>query len=173
MSVVDPLKADISKFGNTAKGLGTNAAEAFKTLAGTGKTTGSTAAKLALYPVRAAVKVARWPVALGSAAFKHAPNISAIATIGAAVIGVSSLIRNRSEKNTRQAAMNELQTLQQMQAVQAQAPVSYMNSASQADVDARIAADRANGTGPASQTESLATRTQVPAPGAADTAPAL
>jgi hypothetical protein len=161
MSVLDPLKNDANRFAGTARDLGTNAAKAFETLGGAGQGAGSGIVKVLLWPVRAVVTVARWPVAMANGAFKHYPKLSAATTAVAGIGLAASALRGRAEKRTQQEFQDNLAT--------AQAPQpSYMNSASQAEVDARIAADRSAGVAPASQAAAVnAAREQVQAPEAA------
>ncbi len=156
MSALDPLNNDVKRFAGTAKDLGSNAAKAFEALGDVGKGSGNGIARALLWPVRAVVTVARWPVAMASGAFKYAPKLSALTTIVAGVGLATSALRGRAEKRTQQDI--------QEGAMSAPQP-TYMNSASQADVDARIAADRAAGIAPESQTAAVnAAREQVQAP---------
>ncbi len=91
--------------------------------------------------------------------YEKSPRAAAVVTGGVAVAAISNkLSRNRA------ASLQENLLASQAMAEQAQQP-SYMNSASQADVDARIAADRANGVAPDGQAAAVsASREKVQAP---------
>ena len=83
----------------------------------------------------------------------------------AAVATGASFLKGRAEKRTERNIQNQLAEAQQLQSLpqQPQAPVSYMNSASYADVQAKMDADRAAGAAPASQTAALDARQSAPA----------
>jgi len=118
------------------------------------------------------LKPVKWALNLGTVAFTKFPRATPVLAIAAGAAGIASWMDKQN--GARMQAQNE--ALQQMQAAQTQPAVSYMNSASQADVDARIAADRENGVAGqgASKADALmAARTQVPAPGTADSVPPL
>lgn len=118
-------------------------------------------------PVGLAMKPVRWTLNGGASLFSHFPKAAPVAAVlGAAVAGGTWFAKRDSKKLEAQG-----EAIQQMQMAQAMADQpSYMNSASQMDVDARIAADRASGVTGASQEELLAARRQVPAPEAANAA---
>lgn len=134
------------------------------------------------WPARAGVWVVEQPVALAlkpvkwtskglGAAFTKAPLLSSLVVAGTAAVGVGSWVANRNGK-AMQAQSEAIQQMQAMQAAQMQASQpSYKNSASQAEVDARIAADREQGVAGSSKAEAvMAARQPVSAPEAATAA---
>lgn len=121
-TVLTPLMEDVSKFGNSAKDLGKNAAAAFGRAGETG--VGSFLGRITVAPVRIFVKVARWPVAMASGIFKHAGPIGVAATVVGAALGGTALLRNRAERRTQENAMGDLMTAQGF----AESAPSYKNS---------------------------------------------
>lgn len=118
-------------------------------------------------PVGLAMKPVRWTLGAGASAFSHFPKAAPVAAVLGTAVAGGTWFANRESKKLQQQG----EAIQQMQMAQAMADQpSYMNSASQVDVDARIAADRASGVTGASQEELLAARRQVPAPEAANAA---
>jgi hypothetical protein len=106
-----------------------------------------------LYPVRLVVKIARWPVALVNVAFKSAPRISTVATVGAGLIAVTSFLRGRAEKRTQEEAT--------AQAMAVEPSVSYKNSVSADEaalLEGRMSAGKAHAD------TVTAARQQVPTP---------
>jgi hypothetical protein len=96
---------------------------------------------------------------------KGSPRTTLVLGTAALVAGIVHVF----SKNSSQKLQAQSEAVEQLQAMQAQAamqqasyPISYMNSASQADVDAKIAADRAAGTAPTSQTAAVAARQTAP-----------
>lgn len=121
-------------------------------------------AKPFVWTAKAGVALLKIPVDLGLRAGNFVVDNSAqiikknpkTAIIGGAAVAAFAGSRWLAKRNAQQLAV-QADMVDQLQA-QAAAPVSYMNSASQADVDARIAADRAAGTAASSQTAALAAR---------------
>ncbi len=114
-------------------------------------------------PVALAMKPVKWSLNAVAKGFERYPRLAPVASVAAATLGGLHLISRHNAKKA-EAHYEYAQQMQAMQMMQAQAaaqqqtPVSYKNSASQADVDARIAADRAAGAAPTSQTAALASR---------------
>lgn len=105
-------------------------------------------------PVTFAMKPVKLATQGLSKVFTKSPGVALAGTVVIGAVGVAKMVgRHNSRKmQEKHAAPGE------MLAAQAAAPVSYMNSASQADVDARVAADRAAGTSPDGQAAALAAR---------------
>lgn len=126
---------------------------------------------------RAGFWVVEQPIALLMKPVKWISGAAAKRPITAAVIGagaVAAAIGNSMARNKAGALQAQADTMEAMAAAQAAAPqVSYMNSASYADVQAKIDADRAAGMAPGSQAEALAARQGIPAPEAAGAGPAV
>jgi hypothetical protein len=104
------------------------------------------AAKIVEQPIALAMKPVRWTLNGGAQLFSHFPKAAPIALILGGAVAGGSWFANRQSKELQ----SQGEAIAQMQAMQAQASAgqpmqSYMNSASQADVDARMAFDRAQG----------------------------
>lgn len=115
-------------------------------------------------PIGLAMKPVRWTLGAGASAFSHFPKAApVVAVLGTAVAG-GTWFANRESKKLQQQG----EAIQQMQMAQAMAAQpQYMNNpeASQAFVDARMAADREQGIGGGSKADALmAARSKQPAP---------
>lgn len=124
---------------------------------------------IAEQPVALAMKPVRWVVNGGTKLFTHFPKAAPVGVVLAGAAAGGTWLANRNSKNLQ--AQSDM--LAQMQMAQAQPAMSYMNSASQADVDARIAFDRAQGVAGASGSRAeavMAARQQTPAPESANIA---
>ncbi len=133
--------------------------------------------RVAELPVAAFVlKPMKWVANGGTALFTKFHKAAPVGLVfGGLVAGGTWLTHRRSQVLQQQADM-----LSQLQAMNESAggvpapagmgtpPLTYMNSASQAEVDARIAQDKASAMAPASKADAItAARTAVPAPGTA------
>lgn len=115
------------------------------------------------------LKPAKYILNGGAAPFEHFPKAAPVGVVLAGAAAGGSWLANRNSQNLQ--AQSDM--LAQMQMAQAQPMQSYMNSASQADVDARIAYDRANGVAGAAGSRAdavMAARQQTPAPETANIA---
>ncbi len=124
---------------------------------------------IAEQPIALAMKPVRWVVNGGTKLFTHFPKAAPVGVVLAGAAAGGSWLANRKSQNLQ--AQSDM--LAQMQMAQAQPMQSYMNSASQADVDARIASDRANGVAGAAGSRAdavMAARQQTPAPETANIA---
>jgi hypothetical protein len=158
-SAFDPLKNDATRLGSSVKSLGSNAANAFETAFDATKTGGSGLGKFVLSPARVVLNVVRWPVDLASASFRRFPKLSvAGATLG--VVGIAtSFFRNRAEKRTQMAAMEEM-----MAPAQGASQSAYMNSVSPQEA-AYMEAQMKQGAQAADHAATVqAAREKVPAP---------
>jgi len=104
-------------------------------------------------------KPVAWLAAAPGAAFRAFPNASVIATVAIPVIAAGTWFARRKSRALEQNFADA-----QTQAMATQTQGMYTNSASQADVDARIAADVASGVAPAGQAAAVSARQQVAAP---------
>ncbi len=128
-----------SKIGNKIGEIGSAIATPFKA-------TAKTSAKAGLWvveqPVALAIKPFKWASQGLGTVFTRAPLLATGATAVAALVGIGSWWSRHKAANLQNEYMMQAMAAQQMQATQAPQQ-SWKNSASQADVDARIAADRA------------------------------
>lgn len=103
-------------------------------------------------------------------AFRARPGVSLAVTAGTAAVAAGSWFANRESK-TMQAQSDAIQQMQAMQAMSAQPQYINNPEASQAFVDARIAADREQGVAGNSKADAvMAARSKQPAPEAANAA---
>lgn len=116
-------------------------------------------------------KPVAWVAAAPGAVFRTFPTAAPIVTVLGGVIGIGSWITHRrsaammNQYAQAQEAAIQAAAAQEAMASQAQGPVSYKNSASQAEVDARIAQDRADGKAPASHAANVEAAKAQPAQG--------
>ena len=92
--------------------------------------------------------------------YRKAPLIAVPATLVVGAMAVNGAVRRRAQQRTNDqlvAGINDANTI----AAGGQ-PVSYMNSASYADVQSKMEADRASGAAPSSQAAALASRDAAP-----------
>jgi hypothetical protein len=100
--ILDPLKGDGRQWAQTAREAVGNIKHGVEATIDATKAGGGRVASMALAPVRAVVKVSRWPVAIVSKAFAKAPVISTV-TAGIGAIGLgASWVRGRAEDRTRE-----------------------------------------------------------------------
>ena len=122
---------------------------------------------IAEQPVALAMKPIRWVVSGGTKLFTHFPKAAPVGVVLAGAAAGGTWLANRNSQN--------LQAQSDMLAQMQMAQPSYMNNpeASQAFIDARMAADRAQGVAGASGSRAdavMAARQQTPAPETANIA---
>jgi hypothetical protein len=110
--------------------------------------------KVADWSLGVLAKPIAWVAAAPGAVFRTFPTAAPIATVGIIATGIGTWFARRRSNALQQDFADA-----QMQAMAAQAgQPSYMNSASQAEVDARIAADRAAGVAATTHVDAAAAR---------------
>ncbi|MES2984098.1 MAG: hypothetical protein V4735_02800 [Pseudomonadota bacterium] len=93
-------------------------------------------------PIALAMKPVKWALNGTAGFYTKFPRLAPIATVGAAAVAAGSWLSNRKGVALQQQFEGQAMAAQAAGFAPQQ---SYMNSASQVDVDARIAADKANG----------------------------